>query len=593
MRVGVDFGTTNSAIAYYDGEQLHPILTDPANDNPAVTPSMLYIDRAGQVTVGASAASRYMEQETGRPVRWREHEAGHIPITVASVGNTGGAPIQFAQAVTVLVDEGAQGRLIQSIKTALFNSRYEGTSVFQHYYRVEELIALVLRHLRQAAESETGEAISQLVLGRPVRFSESAQVDSRAESILLKAAHLAGFNDVQLAIEPVGVAHLYHSQSPSRQRALIFDFGGGTLDLTIAEIGGPEAPVILATGGVALGGDDLDRRIMESLLPYFGGGDEGVLPADMADRLLAWQTMPELSRPRYLERIQRLKRSGHQEVMKALETLISRNIGFRLFKEIEQVKKQLSSAESARLDFEFEAVHIHEVISRRRFDRMIAPDVARVHDSIQDLLAQAGLEADAIDTVLRTGGSSLIPAFGNLLGDIFGADRVKSTDPLTSVTGGFAVMAHDLAPAALPPLEIISDLHDDQGALPVYRIRIGAEVYTDRDFILSRVPPPLIDLPAGRLANQNLSELSFCLNQPADLLLAFETSLEQLPPWLRGFTPMPMQIEIEDVVAQVRRKLQLYSRPFEAGLVSLGSILDGDSEQTVLNNYLVILRPND
>jgi hypothetical protein len=213
--------------------------------------------------------------------------------------------------------------------------------------------------------------------------------------------------------------------------------------------------------------------------------------------------------------------------------------------------------------------------------------------SIHSLLEQGQLEASAIDTVLRTGGSSLIPAFGDMLADIFGPERVKSTDPLTSVTGGFAVIAHDLKPAPRPPLEIISDLHDDQGALPLYRMRIGARTYTDRDFVISRIPPPLINLPAGQLANQNLSAIGFCLNQPGEVLLAFETSLAQLPPWLRGFTPEPMQIEIEDPVAQVQRKLQLYSRHFEAGLVSLGAILDGDNEQTVLNNYLLMVRPGD
>ena len=74
----------------------------------------------------------------------------------------------------------------------------------------------------------------------------------------------------------------------------------------------------------------------------------------MSDKLLAWQTMPELSRPRYVEQIQRFKRNGNRPQMETLETLISRNIGFKLFKELERVKKQLSSEHSALLQFEFE-----------------------------------------------------------------------------------------------------------------------------------------------------------------------------------------------------------------------------------------------
>jgi hypothetical chaperone protein len=319
MHLGVDFGTTNSSIALFDDDGLHPISTDPANDNPYTTPSILYIDRDNQVTVGARAADSYMARETGRPVRWRRREAGEITVTVAGVSSiSGNAPIEFVQPVNVLVDEAANGRLIQSIKTALFNPRYEGTHIFDHYYRIEDLIALILRHLRLGAEAAYGQSVQQIVLGRPVRFSDSPLVDSRAEAILLKAAVLAGFPRVRFELEPVGVAHLYHRSSPVRQCVLVFDFGGGTLDLTIAQVGGPHPPAILATGGLPLGGDDIDRRIMKSLLPYFGGGDDGVLPADMSDRLLAWQTMPELSRPRHIERIHHLKHNGQFPAMQAL-----------------------------------------------------------------------------------------------------------------------------------------------------------------------------------------------------------------------------------------------------------------------------------
>ncbi len=596
MRMGVDFGTTNSAIAFYDGQQLHTIQADPVNDNSEVIPSLIYIDRDYHETVGAAAANAYLRHETGRPVRWRQRDAGEIEITVASVSSAGGDPIEFIQQVSVLVDDAANGRLIQSIKTALFNGRYEGTRIFDRFFRVDDLIAIILRRLKHAAEQQTGQPCERIVLGRPVRFSPNALDDMRAESILLKAAFLAGFTDVRFELEPVGVAYLYHRDSAQRQTVLVFDFGGGTLDLTIAEVGGETPPVVLANGGVPIGGNDLDRRIMASLLPHFGGGDEGVLPGDMSDKLLAWQTMPELSRPRYLERIHRLRRSGHAQTMRALETLISKNIGFLLFKEIEQVKKQLSSSDAAILNFSFEGLHIQETITRRRFDRLIANDLATIRDGVNDLLRTAHLAPQQIDLVLRTGGSSLIPAVHDLLGDIFGPERVQAIDPLISVTGGFAVVAHEVAADGpdIPPQELITDL--EPFTYQAHRISVGRPVYTDRDFVVNRIPPLLNHLPAIQPANSDYPRsepevLRFCLTQPARVYVAFEAAVERIPEWLRGFQPESLRIEIEDEFALIRRTMQLYSRHYGPGLISLGGNQASGYAGDGIVNYFVIVQP--
>jgi hypothetical chaperone protein len=597
MRLGVDFGTTNSSIAFYDGQELHTIQADPANDDPTVMPSLLYIDRQQQITVGARAADAFLEYETGRPVRWRLREAGEIEITVASVASAGGDPIEFVQPVSVLVDDAANGRLIQSVKTALFNGRYEGTRIFGKFYRVDDLIAILLGHLRQAAKRQTGAPCTHIVLGRPVQFSPNPLVDSRAEAILLKAAYTAGFTDVILEKEPVGVAYRYHRQQQQRQTVLVFDFGGGTLDMTIGAVGGPTPPAILASGGVTLGGNDLDRRIMTALLPYFGGGDGGILPADMSDKLLAWQTMPELSRPRYLEKIHFLKRRGHRTEMEALESLITHNVGFKLYKEIERVKQQLSQATSAALIFEYDAIHIHETLTRRRFERMIAADLALIRASLNNLMQQAHLNRSQIDVVLRTGGSSLIPAVRDILADLFGTDKVQDIDPLISVTGGFAVAAYDL-PQDTPRIPVTAVLAPaDPAADRFYHIEVGVRVYPDRDFVVNRIPPALNRLPALQTthADHTAAEpafLRFSLRQPARVLIGYDTSAQRLPAWLQGFEPETMRIEIEDAFALIQRTMQLYGRDFPAGPVTLGgNQAPGFSGESVVN-YLIILQPH-
>lgn len=569
MRFGLDFGTTHSSIAYYDGDMLHPVIVEPNSD---LLPSLIYITRGGDMQVGTLAAEAYLREETGRPVLWRWHDGPEIATVTASLD---AEPIQFLQATRLLVDTAANGRLLQSIKAGLFNARYTGTKIFDRFYLLEELIAPILRKLKDAAEVQFGTPCESVVLGRPVKFADQALTDSRAESILLKAAHLAGLRDVVFEREPVGVAHLYHRRAADRQTVFVFDFGGGTLDMTVAEVGGKQAPRILATSGVHVGGDDLDRRIMESLLPHFGAGDDGALPPEMTDKLLSWPLMPELSRPHHLERIRQLQGSDSSGVYHALETLVTQNLGYKLFKEIERVKKALSTETTERLMFEHGDIHINELVSRRRFERLIAPEIDAVNAGIDAALSQAGLTVDAIDVVLRTGGSSLVPIFYQLLVDRFGVDKQRAINPLTSVVGGFAVRACEVQPRLFRQI-----IHDGG------RIEIGARCYTDRDYVVNRIASPLNGLSYIQTSYQDRNaDISFTLDVPARVYVAYDSAATQLPAWLESFTLEPMQIDIVDDFALIEHTLRVYGRDFPAGVVTLG----GAGDAAV--NYLVLAEP--
>ncbi len=596
MRLGLDFGTTNSAIALYDGEQFHLLVTDSANENPYITPSMLYIDRQAQQTIGAQAIRAYLEGETGRPVRWRQREAGEIEMTVASLE---GDPIEFLQPIHVMVDEAANGRLLQSIKAALFNGRYEGTHIFGKFYRVDDLIAMILRFLKEAAERELGQPCPSIVLGRPVRFSDNPAADSRAESILLKAAYVAGFEDVSFRLEPVGIAYLHHRDSPIRQTVVIFDFGGGTLDLTVAAVGGDAPPEILATDGVLVGGNDLDRRIMESLLPFFGAGDDSLLPPDITDRLLAWQTMPELSQPHYMERIYHLKRtSPNPAPFRALEALVTRNLGFTLFKEIERVKKRLSSNTTEVLEFQYDDVHIRKTITRRGFERMIDTEIKEVRAGVLRLLENANIAPHQVDAVLRTGGSSLVPAFYEMLTEIFGPEKQQEIDPMVSVVGGFAVTAYELENCYMPdPEQVVGEL---TAASPhrydLHRLSLRKRCYTDRDYRVDRIPAGLNGLIAIQMSNHDHAAqaddlLRFTLRVPARVYIAYEANTRHLPHWLRGFDLENQQIEIKDDFALIQRVMRVYGKSYPAGEVVLGGNQAAGYEGDVIVNYLVLIQP--
>lgn len=596
MRLGVDFGTTNSTVSLYDGETLHPIKVDPKNDNPYVMPSLFYIDRRGKTTVGAAAADVYLRRETGRPVRWRRRDAGEIEITVASLEND---PIEFTQQVSVLVDVAARGRLLQSIKTGLFNNRYSGTRIFNQFYPLENLIAIVLGALKSAAERDLSEPCDTIMMGRPVRFSENDLADSRAESVLLKAAYIAGFKDVTLELEPVGVTHLYHRSSEDRQTVLVFDFGGGTLDLTVARVGGTTPPEILATQGVLVGGDDLDRAIMAWLLPHFGGGSDGILPPQMTDKLRSWQTMPELSQPHYLERIRRLRKTVADPVpLLALETLVTRNVGFKLFKEIERTKKILSEQTSAVIDFEYEHINLKQTLTRRRFERIIAPHVERVNDGVMAVLRRANTRPQDVDVVLRTGGSSLVPAFTDLLVEIFGEEKQRLVDPLVSVGGGFAVAAYEYRPPeVVSPEVLVSQIKSIGGrSYALQQTALGVRGYADRDFVISRLPYNLHDLPFIQIPNSENecdaeSFIHFHLSEPARVYVAYESTVQRLPDWLNGFTPESMQIDLVEDYALINRTMNVYGRDYPAGEVVLGGNMAKGYDGSVILHYLVIIQP--
>jgi len=116
------------------------------------------------------------------------------------------------------------------------------------------LIAIYLREVRQRVEAETGQAADSVTLGRPVNFAGSGVEASnqRAENRLRRAAEIAGFHDVTFELEPVAAALHYELTAEKPQNVVVFDFGGGTLDITVMHIGGPGQRQVFATGGVEL-----------------------------------------------------------------------------------------------------------------------------------------------------------------------------------------------------------------------------------------------------------------------------------------------------------------------------------------------------
>jgi hypothetical chaperone protein len=609
MRLGIDFGTTNSSAAHYDGRTLRPVQLDPNNENPNILPSLIWIDRDHSVRLGSSAATEYLDKETGRRTVWSRQALEAIEIIVAGavvkgLGDSG--PIHYWHDVHIVTDMNANGRLLQSVKTTLRDPRYEGTHIFDRTYTIDRLIALLLSEMRTQAERQFEEPCDSVVLGRPVKFSDDPDVTARSEEILYRAARFAGFREITFQMEPIAAAHLYNRQATQREIALIFDFGGGTLDLTIVEVGGHQPPRVIATRGALVGGDNLDQRIMRSLWPHFGSkakvDGSANFPPEFLDRLQTWQTMPELSRPEPLSKIHHYRETSDSPAeMHALETLVTQNIGFKLFQEIERTKKALSLDLATRLRFAHDNIDLNERILRRDFEEMIRPEIAEVATNLRAILKDARMRADQVDVVLRTGGTSLVPACVKLLEEFFGPDKVRDMAPLTSVGGGMAIVAHEgagVAPAYAYRYEnpfvyarATSGRHYEPAIL-----RAGMQCYTDRDYQIINLPLALSGFHGIRSANLDYDSderrlLRFKLNRPSKVYVIYQAKAEELPLWLRGFQrEEALQVDIQTPGGLY--PFFVYSRDFTAGAFALGGAHAEGYNGIVILNYIIAAVPH-
>lgn len=461
MWLGIDFGTTNTSAAVYDGRQLAYIPLDPHNRPTRNLRSLIYIDTAQHVRLGTDAAQTFLREDTGRPVVLEQKVVGTIENTVSRRERAPGeadGPITIIYDVVIDEDVAVRGRLLQSIKTALRSASYQGTQIFDKYYTVEELIALILAHVKQQAEQALRQSVDAAVVGRPVTFSHDATVDAIAEEKIRRAAKLAGFKEVAFVTEPVAAATFYVKDLARDETILVFDFGGGTLDLTVLQATAAGEQKLLASTGVLVGGDDLDSAIMRGkVAPFFGtqsnidtnyDGRPIRFPDAMAEFLDQWQTIPMLTRPQYLSVIQRgIQYGDNPAAFAALETLATKNYGFALFQAIEQAKCVLSQQLSSEIALQMAGHALQVDLARDEFNKFISQEKAQVRQGIRQVIADAGIAAAQIDVIVATGGSSSIPAFQRLLKAEAPNARLVVSDRFGSTTGGLALVAHQLVTA--------------------------------------------------------------------------------------------------------------------------------------------------
>ena len=464
MIVGMDFGTTNSGMAVYDGRSINILSLDPASKNPRVARTALYITNEQETHIGREAIDIYFEQNIGRSVKAKKVWVGEIEIR--------GADMFYVTDAYVYVDVMSPGRLFLSIKTGLRDVDYPGSVIGQYFYPLEDLIGLFMTVTKMRAEKQLGQDLRQIVLGRPVKFATDPEKDSLAQARLLQAAFHAGYEKVYFEREPIAAAYSYETTIDKEQNVLVFDFGGGTLDLTVMRLGNPKTRAVLATGGIPVAGDVFDQRIVRKKLPpHFGEGSyygprrkKLKVPPWIYDTFSNWQTIMELQSQQNKLMLQDIRQTAQKRYqIEMLEALVSGNYGQRMFDVVENSKREISEKRGAQIMIEGPGFKVIEFLTRSEFENLIRQEIIAIDAHIDETLSASGLQAAQIDAVIRTGGSSQIPVFDEMLQRKFGADKVQRIDTFSSVTAGLGVIGQQIEAGAI---ELPSFIPEDVDAFP-------------------------------------------------------------------------------------------------------------------------------
>ena len=434
VRFGLDFGTSNTSVAVWDGKDSTVLPIDPLAG--AAMPTVLYVRRDGSSLVGRPAIEAYLSDNRQRGPVTREFKPLGIRLESSN-------PRQKTVEAMIYTDTSSPGRLFQALKTFLGHPLDVSTNVFGEARGLEDLIAVVLAHVRERVHELVGEMPAEITIGRPVEYVGGAAAEARAVTRMRRAAELAGFGEVRFAFEPVGAAH---AAEVAPGLTLVFDFGGGTLDLAVVRRESVGALEVLATAGRNIGGDRCTERLIDDVVaPQLGsratwGPKRLRLPAFIVNALHDWHALSALNEKPLLEALDDLVRQGApKRELAALRSAIELQLGYEIFMTADATKCALSSAPAAILSYHHAAVDVDARLTRGRFERLIETLLTETDALLTDVLVRATVSSTDIAEVVTTGGSSAIPAFRALLARRFPNARVRDAATFTSVASGLAM----------------------------------------------------------------------------------------------------------------------------------------------------------
>lgn len=421
--VGIDFGTTNSSVAWVAESNSIELLHVPFFGGSTESyRSLLYLEQVRQ-------------QGKERLASWTGPEGIEHYLSRETVG-----------------------RLIQSLKSFLTSRTLQSTEVFGRRVTIEDLIARILRDLREKAEAQFGRPIRKAIAGRPVRFvGGDTEEDNRyAEDRLRTAYQLAGFDEVEFEMEPVAAAHYYESTLDQDELILIGDFGGGTSDFSLLRVGptvrrrGRTPEDLLGNSGVGIAGDAFDAKIVKHLVsPHLGAGTQmrsmnKILPAPtwVYANLERWHYLSLLKAKDIMRLLKSVKAQAFEpEKIEALIHLVEEDRGYLLHQAVQRTKCDLSIESTARFHLSDASLEIDAIAHRCSFESWISQELHAIAECVDCLLQDSGVRATEVEMVFLTGGSSFVPAVRRIFEQRFGVERIRAGNEFTSVARGLALKA--------------------------------------------------------------------------------------------------------------------------------------------------------
>ena len=459
LGIGIDFGTSNSAAAIFDGSKVHLVKLE---DDSLIMPSATYVDRDYKIQTGQRAIESYIQSNAGRTVELSAEVLGEQRSSTGQIGDHGLPEEANTEKVygQSFIDSGQEGRLFRGVKRLLASNKEVKLMVFDKAFRIVALITPLLVRIKAAISYLLQEHLSydeptfHACIGHPVNFegSQENSNNTRAISLLSEAYTYADFKNQTYYPEPIAASLSYLHENPTTidETLLTVDFGGGTLDLCILKRNAHNFEVV-ATHGIGLGGDHIDQQMFRKVIfPMLGKGErwvrdgedreiETIFPFEEYEELLLnWAISYMLNQNKFTTPVIQRMNHGDNASMKfrRLYDLIKNNHSYLVFQHLRDLKIALSSQESARLDIP--ELDINTEITRIEFEKHISVQLEKFRLAVDYLLDKNDLFPEAIDSVIRTGGSCLIPAITNILDELF-PEKVIEHNPFTSVATGLAI----------------------------------------------------------------------------------------------------------------------------------------------------------
>ncbi|MET0208916.1 MAG: Hsp70 family protein [Burkholderiaceae bacterium] len=409
--IGIDFGTSNSAIASAADGGLARLL--PLEGTATAMPTALFFNAEDRST-------------------------------------------HFGREAIALYLAGTEGRLMRSLKSLLGSAlMQEQTEVYDGLLSFEDIIARYLHELATRAEAELGQRPERAVIGRPVHFvDDDSKRDQRAEESLRQAARAAGFKEVGFQLEPIAAAFDYEQRVTRESLILIADIGGGTSDFTVVRVGpdriarANRSDDVLATTGVHIGGTDFDQRLnLERVMPAFGfrhlGPQGREVPSTVFFELSTWHLIHWQQTPKAIRQTQQLRSNyGDTRLHDRLMRVLKQGDGHRIASAVEQAKidASLQDAEMA-IDLDSAEAGLSTTLTPLDMQQQLAALLETVMVCAHTCVQRAGIRSGDLDAIYLTGGSSALRPFQQALRRSFAGVPLVEGDLFGGVAAGLAYAA--------------------------------------------------------------------------------------------------------------------------------------------------------